>query len=108
MSKTISREQLRQQLEAKVKMTIVEALPEKYFKAGHIPNAINIPHDEISQNTTHLLPDKDELIVVYCANSACKNSKIASQTLAGLGYQNVVEYVEGKEDWKAAKLPLEN
>jgi len=107
MNKTISRDQIKQKLDAREKMTIVEALPDRYYNSGHLPRAINIPHDEIQQKAPQMLPDKDQLIVVYCASTGCQNSKIASDTLQQLGYRNVLEYVEGKEDWTAAKLPLE-
>jgi rhodanese-related sulfurtransferase len=54
-----------------------------------------------------LLQATDELIIVYCANTACQNSRVAAQTLAVMGYTNVAEYVEGKQDWIEAGLPLE-
>jgi len=37
----------------------------------------------------------------------CPNSAVASGELRKLGYRNVREYVEGKEDWVAAGLPTE-
>jgi rhodanese-related sulfurtransferase len=46
-------------------------------------------------------------VVVYCANAPCPNSEIAARRLAALGYVNVREYAEGKEDWVAAGLPIE-
>jgi rhodanese-related sulfurtransferase len=71
MTKTITREQIKEKLDTKEPMTIIEALPPKYFDAGHLPGALNIPHDEIKAHAPGTLPDKDALIVVYCANSAC-------------------------------------
>lgn len=108
MNKTISREQIMAKLQSDESMAIVEALPEEYFNSGHLPQAINIPHDQIEYQAAHKLPDKGQLIVVYCANSACANSSQASEKLRKLGYQNVFEYVEGKEHWKAAQLPIES
>lgn len=46
-------------------------------------------------------------MVVYCSNTACQNSAIASRRLTELGYTNVLEYVEGKQDWIEAGLPVE-
>lgn len=46
-----------------------------------------------------VLPDKDAFIVVYCSNTACQNSAIASRRLVELGYTSVHEYIEGKQDW---------
>jgi len=89
-------------------MHLVEALPEKYYRDGHLPGAILLPHDEVRARAGALLPDTDDFIVVYCANTACQNSRIAAQTLATMGYTNVAEYEEGKQDWIEAGLPIES
>ena len=36
------------------------------FAAGHIPNAINVPNETIGTDEIPELPDKDQLIMVYC------------------------------------------
>ena len=108
MNRTITREQIKENLDKKVPMTIVEALPKKYFDSEHLPFAINIPHDDIQEKSPELLADKDALIVVYCASTECKNSKIATDTLLQMGYSNVYEYVEGKKHWLEADLPTES
>jgi rhodanese-related sulfurtransferase len=88
-------------------MHLVESLPEKYYRDGHLPGAILLPHDEVHARAQDVLPATDDLIVVYCANTACRNSRIAAQTLASMGYTNVAEYEEGKQDWIEAGLPIE-
>lgn len=107
MIRSISRTTIQQHLQAGTRMTLVEALPEKYYRDGHLPGAIHLPHDQVRQLAAERLPDKNAFIVVYCANAPCQNSRIAAQTLAALGYANVHEYVEGKQDWVDAGLPLE-
>ena len=67
------------------------------FAAGHIPNAINIPNESIGTDEISELPDKDQLILVYCRSG--NRSKQASQKLVKLGYSNVVEF-GGINDWK--------
>ncbi len=59
------------------------------------------------ERASELLPEKNAFIVVYCANTPCQNSGIAARTLDALGYTNVAEYVEGKQDWVEAGLRLE-
>lgn len=108
MNDTITREQIKDNLENQRPMIIVEALPKKYFKAEHLPGALNIPHDEISIKAPDMLPDKDALIVVYCASSECQNSKIATDELRQMGYTNTFEYVEGKQHWLEENLPIES
>lgn len=67
------------------------------FATAHIPNAINIPNESIGTDEISELPDKDQLILVYCRSG--NRSKQASQKLVKLGYTNVVEF-GGINDWK--------
>ena len=60
------------------------------FAAGHIPNAINVPNESIGTDEIHELPDKDQLIMVYCRIG--RRSKEAAEKLVKLGYTNVVEF----------------
>ena len=67
------------------------------FAAGHIPNAINVPNESIDTDDIPELPDKDQLIMVYCRSG--RRSKEASEKLVKLGYTNIVEF-GGILDWK--------
>ena len=66
------------------------------FAAGHIPNAINVANEIISTAEIPELPDKDQLIMVYCRSG--RRSKEASEKLVQLGYTNIVEF-GGILDW---------
>ncbi len=70
--------------------------PEGYAQA-HIPEAINVPNEEIGDTQPPALPDKDQLILVYCRSG--NRSKQAAQKLADLGYTNIVEF-GGIRDWQ--------
>ena len=67
------------------------------FAAGHIPNAINIPNESIGTDEISELPNKNQLIMVYCRSG--RRSKEASEKLVKLGYTNIVEF-GGILDWK--------
>lgn len=69
--------------------------PEEYAEA-HIPGAINVPNEEIGEESIAELPDKDQIILVYCRSG--NRSKEAAQKLADQGYTNVVEF-GGINDW---------
>ena len=69
------------------------------FAAGHIPNAINVPNETIGTAEIPELPDKDQLIMVYCRSG--RRSKEAAEKLVKLGYTNIVEF-GGILDWKGA------
>ena len=67
------------------------------FAAGHIPDAINVANESIGTDEIPELPDKDQLIMVYCRSG--RRSKEASKKLVKLGYTNIVEF-GGILDWK--------
>ncbi len=67
------------------------------YAAGHIPNAINVANEDIGSKEIPALPDRDQLIMVYCRSG--RRSKEASEKLAALGYTNIVEF-GGILDWK--------
>jgi rhodanese-related sulfurtransferase len=102
----ISRNELKTLLDSNQTVTIVEALPEEYYRQAHLPGAMLLPHDQVDELAPALLPDKDAAIVVYCANLPCQNSGIAAERLVELGYTNVREYAEGKQDWIDAGYPV--
>lgn len=76
---------------------IVDVRRADEFASGHIPGAINVPNEEIGQEAPEALPDKAQLLLVFCRSG--NRSKQASEKLAALGYTNVVEF-GGILDWK--------
>ena len=75
---------------------IVDARTQEEYDEGHIPGAILIPEYEIASRAEKELPDKDQLILVYCRSG--RRSKIAAEELVKLGYTNVKEF-GGIIDW---------
>ena len=67
------------------------------YNEGHIPNAICIPNETIGNNTISELPDKEQLILIYCRSG--NRSKQAAEKLKKLGYTNLIEF-GGIIDWK--------
>ena len=67
------------------------------FAEGHIPGAINVPNEEIGSAEIAKLPNKSQLILIYCRSG--RRSKEASEKLVKLGYTNIVEF-GGILDWK--------
>lgn len=84
---------------------LIEVLPEKNYKEGHIPGAINIPWDDLETKAPELLKKKD-LIVTYCAGYSCHSSINAVIKLTEMGYKNVLDYKAGKRGWLHAGLKL--
>ena len=76
---------------------LIDARTQEEYDEGHIPGAILIPEYEIADHAENELPDKDQLILVYCRSG--RRSKIAAEELVKLGYTNVKEF-GGIIDWE--------
>ena len=76
---------------------ILDAREQYEYDEGHIPGAILISYDKIADRAKKALPDKDQLILVYCRSG--RRSKIAAEELVKLGYTNVKEF-GGIIDWE--------
>ena len=48
------------------KVLVVDARPEKEYRQGHIPNAVNIPPSQFKSIANHLPQDKSLPIIFYC------------------------------------------
>jgi len=75
---------------------ILDVRTQEEYDSGHIPGAILIPDYEISTRAEAELPDKDQLILVYCRSG--RRSKNAAEALVQLGYTNIREF-GGIIDW---------
>ena len=76
---------------------IIDARTQPEYDEGHITGAILIPEYEIADRAEKELPDKNQLILVYCRSG--RRSKIAAEELVKLGYTNVKEF-GGIINWK--------
>ena len=68
MVKTVSRDELKEKIERGDKFRLVETLPPTAYQHAHLPGAINLPPDRVTELAPQLLPDKGAEIVVYCAS----------------------------------------
>ena len=76
---------------------ILDVRTEEEYKEGHIPNAICIPNETIDEKIVKQLPNKDQLVLIYCRSG--NRSKQATKKLENLGYTNLIEF-GGIIDWK--------
>lgn len=80
-------------------MKIIDVRLRSEYEAGYIPNAINIPYQDIMEE----LPKredikKDDFIVLYCKTG--ERAAIASEILTNIGYKNVHNMIGGISAWK--------
>ena len=92
----ITAEEAKQIMDTEEGYIILDVRTQEEYDEGHIPGAIVISHEEIKEKAEEVLPDKDQLILVYCRSG--RRSKIAAEALAALGYTNIKEF-GGTIDW---------
>ena len=83
-------------MEAENDYIILDVRTPEEFSEKHIPGAINVANETIGSEKIPELPDKDQLILVYCRSG--NRSKQASEKLVALGYTNIIEF-GGINDW---------
>jgi len=103
----IERAELQARLDGEKAPALLEALPPKYFREGHLPGARQLNTDDAVGHAGILGLSPDQAIVVYCASDTCLNSHKAAEALTTAGFGDVSVYVGGKKDWVDAGLPLE-
>ena len=69
---------------------LVDVRRQDEYDAGHIPGAILIPNESISDTQPEELPDFNQILLIYCRSG--NRSKQAAQKLADIGYTNVYEF----------------
>lgn len=106
MSTPIDRDTLATWMRAGAAFELVDTLPAAAYARHHLPGASHIVSDDIEAEAPRRLPDRDRTVVVYCGSTACQRSAKAAARLDALGWHDVREYVEGRQDWEAAGLPV--
>lgn len=94
--KRISQNKAMKIMEEETGYLIVDVRRPDEFAEGHIEGAINVPNEEIADEMPEKLPDKDQLLLVYCRTG--RRSKEASAKLAKIGYTNIHE-IGGINTW---------
>ena len=86
----VSPEEAAAMMEEETGYIIIDVRTQEEYETAHIPGAICIPNETIGTDEIPALPDKDQLILVYCRSG--NRSKQASEKLAKQGYINLVEF----------------
>ena len=76
---------------------LVDVRTKEEFEEKHLPGAILLPVDDIKDGKLERLPDKDQIILLYCRTG--RRAKDAAEYLAKKGYTNIYE-IGGIIDWK--------
>lgn len=85
-------------LEAGENVVVIDARSPEAYQKEHIPEAINIPHRKMSEETTKHL-DRAALVVTYCDGIGCNASTKGALNMTRLGFR-VKELIGGLDWWK--------
>jgi rhodanese-related sulfurtransferase len=92
----ISMDKAIEMMESESGYIILDVRTVEEFNDRHIPGAICVPNESIGTEPIAELPQKDQLILVYCRSG--RRSKEAAEKLAAMGYSNIYEF-GGILDW---------
>ncbi|MEC9374578.1 MAG: rhodanese-like domain-containing protein, partial [Planctomycetota bacterium] len=108
--KTITAEQLKQKIQSNPALPVVNVLDENHFRKRHIPGSTNVPldQDDFTGKIAGLTPSKDAEIVVYCASESCDASPKAAKKLESAGFQNIVDFEGGMDEWAKKGFEVES
>ncbi|MCJ7858892.1 ArsR/SmtB family transcription factor [Corynebacterium kalidii] len=81
-------------------MFIIDVRPAQEYDAGHFPNALSFPMDELDDRLGEI--PRDAEIVVYCRGELCRLAREAAHTLRTHGF-NARAMDEGVVEWRASK-----
>ena len=90
MYEQITQEEAKKIIDEQDGYVIIDARTHEEFATGHIPNAICIPNETIDEGIGDQLPDKEQLLLIYCRSG--NRSKQAADKLVKLGYTNIKEF----------------
>lgn len=88
--KTVTQETAMKMMSEEKDYIIIDVRTKYEFEGGHIPGAISLPVDRIGDGDIPELPDKNQLIMVYCRSG--NRSRQAAEKLSKKGYKNVVDF----------------
>ena len=77
-------------MESETDYIILDVRRPDEFAEKHLPGALNVPNETISDTMPPELPDSGQLIFVYCRSG--NRSKQAAEKLAAMGYTNIYEF----------------
>ena len=86
----ISQDEAKELMASEEGYIILDVRTQSEYANGHIPGAICVPNEGISDVMPPELSDLDQLILVYCRSG--NRSKQAAKKLAEIGYTNVKEF----------------
>jgi rhodanese-related sulfurtransferase len=100
---SISPEELHARMQKGEAPLVVDVRTPEEFRAGHIPGAINVPHDQVASRAREL--EGEHGVAMYCMKGP--RARLGEQALVAAGGTGVLHVEGGFSAWEAAGLPVE-
>jgi rhodanese-related sulfurtransferase len=84
---------------------ILDVRTPEEFAEGHVPGAINIPHDKLDARIAELMGDRSKDVVLYCRSG--RRAALAADTLKASGFTKLLHLDGDMQQWTEAKRPTE-
>jgi rhodanese-related sulfurtransferase len=82
-------------------LVIVDVRTAEEFADGHLPDALNVPLDQLPAKLGELAPLKDKDVVLYCRTG--RRSQLAARLLREAGFTRLLQLEGNYPAWEAAK-----
>jgi phage shock protein E len=102
---SITAEELAEQIQLSQAPLILDVRSEEEYTDGHIPGALNIPHDQLGDRLSEIDVAKTDEIVVHCRSG--HRAGIAEEVLIEAGYSNVRDLDGHMSGWQSGGYPIE-
>ena len=99
-------ETVRRRQETGERFHLVDVREDMEWERGHALGAIHIGKGIIERDIERAIPDRNEEIILYCGGGF--RSALAADTLAKMGYTNVVSMDGGWKRWRELGYPVES
>jgi len=84
---------------------ILDVRTPEEFSQGHVPGAINIPHDKLGDRIGELMGDRNKEVVLYCRTG--RRAGLAADTLRANGFTKLLHLEGDMQQWTETKRPIE-
>lgn len=99
---SISEVMVKELIDSKANVMIIDARPTRVFEEGSVPTAVNIPDTFFDKMKDKLPAAKDTPLVYFCGGNKCPLSPKSAEKAKALGYTNVKLFQAGYPAWKQA------
>ncbi len=99
----MSPQELRTRMTAEAPPLVLDVRTPREYVAGHVPGAINVPHQALTDRLAEVLNFRDREVVLYCERG--KRSVMAGAVLRGAGFTSVWHLQGHMVEWRRQRLP---